>query len=73
MQGMVLQTAASPGARATALADIAFDLGLIVYPGSGGADGPLGDHILVAPPLVIEDAEIDQLLDLLERALQALD
>lgn len=73
MQGMVLQTAASPGARSSSLADIAFDLGLIIYSGSGGADGPLGDHVLVAPPLVIEESEIGQLLDLLDQALDELD
>lgn len=35
--------------------------GVLVYPGSGTADGGSGDHILVAPPFIIEDAEIDWL------------
>ena len=35
--------------------------GVLVYPGSGTADGVSGDHILVAPPFIIEDAEIDWL------------
>lgn len=35
--------------------------GVLVYPGSGTADGVSGDHILVAPPFIIEYAEIDWL------------
>jgi hypothetical protein len=31
---------------------------VLVYPGSRTADGVSGDHILVAPPFIIEDAEI---------------
>ncbi len=72
MQGLVLEEAPRPGAAAGALADAAFAEGLIVYPGSGGAASMTGDHLLVAPPLVIRESEVDQLLGLLERALERL-
>lgn len=43
--------------------------GLLVYPGSGFIDGVNGDHIMVAPPFTITDAELDELFDLLKRTL----
>jgi adenosylmethionine-8-amino-7-oxononanoate aminotransferase len=44
----------------------AFEKGLICYPGGGGADGVRGDHILLAPPFVITDGEIDRLVEILD-------
>ncbi|MDR9390897.1 MAG: aspartate aminotransferase family protein [Trueperaceae bacterium] len=41
---------------------------LLIYPRRGGG-GLLGDHALVAPPLVIRDDELDDLLARLDRAL----
>lgn len=35
--------------------------GLVVYPGSGHADGKSGDHVLVGPPLSITADEVDEL------------
>ncbi len=49
----------------------AFAEGLICYPMSGTIDGRRGDHILLAPPFIIEDAQIDELTDKLERAISA--
>ncbi|WP_171129241.1 MULTISPECIES: aspartate aminotransferase family protein [unclassified Ruegeria] len=43
--------------------------GLICYPMSGTRDGRSGDHILLAPPFIIEDAQLDELVDKLGRAL----
>jgi len=40
--------------------------GLLVYPGSGSVDGVRGDHIQIAPPLVVKREEIDDILQLLE-------
>ncbi len=45
--------------------------GLICYPMSGTRDGKNGDHILLAPPFIIEDAQIDELVVKLKRALDA--
>lgn len=48
----------------------AFAAGLIVYPGAGAADGVRGDHILLGPPLIIKEAEIDLLVDILSQAIR---
>lgn len=69
MQGLVLEQDQTPGARAARLADLAFRRGLIVYAGSGSAEGTAGDHVLVAPPLVIDRSGVAELLDLLDQAL----
>ncbi|WP_170606747.1 aspartate aminotransferase family protein [Ruegeria arenilitoris] len=43
--------------------------GLICYPMSGTRDGRTGDHILLAPPFIIQDSEVDELVVKLKRAL----
>ncbi len=48
----------------------AFDAGLICYPMSGTIDGQRGDHVLLAPPFIIEDAQIDELTDKLDAAMK---
>jgi len=48
----------------------AMDEGLIVYPAGGTVNGRDGDHILIAPPFIIEDAQIDELVGKLSRALE---
>lgn len=40
----------------------AFEEGLICYPMSGTRDGRSGDHVLLAPPFIIEDDQIDELV-----------
>jgi adenosylmethionine-8-amino-7-oxononanoate aminotransferase len=47
----------------------AFAAGLICYPMSGTIDGQNGDHILLAPPFIIEDAQINELVDKLSVAI----
>lgn len=49
----------------------AMERGLICYPGGGTADGVKGDHILLAPPFIIEEPEIDELVDRLGAAIDA--
>ncbi|GGE47020.1 aspartate aminotransferase family protein [Primorskyibacter flagellatus] len=39
------------------------DIGLLCYPGSGTADGTIGDHLLVAPPYSVTTAEIDTIVE----------
>ena len=41
----------------------AFDAGLICYPMSGTIDGQSGDHVLLAPPFIISDDQIDELVE----------
>lgn len=49
----------------------AFEAGLICYPMSGTIDGRHGDHVLLAPPFIIEDSQLDELVDKLEAAITA--
>jgi adenosylmethionine-8-amino-7-oxononanoate aminotransferase len=37
----------------------------------GTLDGVQGDHVLLAPPFIIEPPQIGEILDKLERALRA--
>ncbi len=45
--------------------------GLICYPMSGTRDGRNGDHILLAPPFIIEDDQLVELVDKLDRAISS--
>jgi len=51
------------------VANRAFDKGLITYPGGGGADGIRGDHLLLAPPFIITEKQIDQMVAILDETL----
>ena len=42
--------------------------GLICYPSGGTADGVNGDHVLLAPPYIIEEAQIAEIVDKLDRS-----
>jgi adenosylmethionine-8-amino-7-oxononanoate aminotransferase len=53
---------------AARLKSAAMDEGLIVYPASGTIDGRMGDHVLIAPPFIIGETEIDDLVLRLDRA-----
>ena len=44
--------------------------GLVCYPMSGTRDGKHGDHVMLAPPFIISDAQIDELVGLLGKTLQ---
>jgi adenosylmethionine-8-amino-7-oxononanoate aminotransferase len=43
--------------------------GLICYPSSGTADGVAGDHVLLAPPYTVTEAQIAELVEKLEATL----
>jgi adenosylmethionine-8-amino-7-oxononanoate aminotransferase len=45
--------------------------GLLVYPMGGTADGVRGDHVLIAPPFIIDAAEIDTIVERLGEAIDA--
>ncbi|PTW60615.1 adenosylmethionine-8-amino-7-oxononanoate aminotransferase [Breoghania corrubedonensis] len=53
---------AEGAAIAALLKRTGFDNGLLLYPGSGTADGREGCHILFGPPFIASDDEIDVLL-----------
>lgn len=46
----------------------AFESGLICYPMGGTIDGQTGDHILLAPPFIMGDAEVNELVEKLGHA-----
>ena len=45
--------------------------GLMVYPMGGTVDGKKGDHILLAPPFIIESDAVDTIVDGLGLAIDA--
>jgi adenosylmethionine-8-amino-7-oxononanoate aminotransferase len=45
--------------------------GLMVYPMGGTIDGRQGDHVLLAPPFVSSDAELDAIVERLAAAVNA--
>lgn len=47
----------------------AMDEGLICYPYAGTVDGTRGDHVLLAPPFIITENQIGELVDKLARAI----
>lgn len=49
----------------------AFEAGLICYPMGGTVDGVRGDHVLLAPPFIIEDNQVTEVVDKLDRAFKA--
>ncbi|MDQ2652165.1 MAG: aminotransferase class III-fold pyridoxal phosphate-dependent enzyme [Chloroflexota bacterium] len=44
--------------------------GLVSYPGTGTYDGVIGDHLLYAPPLTITEAQVDDLITILDESLR---
>ncbi|KAG1702780.1 putative aminotransferase [Nymphon striatum] len=46
----------------------AFEAGLICYPMGGTIDGVRGDHVLLAPPFILDDGHIDEITDKLSTA-----
>ena len=49
----------------------AMKLGLLCYPMGGTLDGVRGDHVLIAPPYIVSEAQLDELADKLGRAVDA--
>jgi 4-aminobutyrate aminotransferase-like enzyme len=49
----------------------AFDLGLVIYYSTGCADGQNGDVIMLGPPLIIDEAQIREMVGLLAEAVRA--
>jgi adenosylmethionine-8-amino-7-oxononanoate aminotransferase len=49
----------------------AMERGLICYPMGGTIDGTRGDHVLLAPPFTLEEAQLDELTEKLHGAVEA--
>lgn len=54
------------------ITELAFEEGLIVYP-RRSLGGERGDHVLVAPPLIIDSPEVEELLGRFAKALRRLE
>ena len=50
----------------------AFEAGLICYPMSGTRDGKWGDHILLAPPFIIDEKQVTELIEKVSVSLEYL-
>ncbi len=62
----------SPALKVNArVAAEAFTRGLVSYPGGGGADGINGDHILLAPPFIISEGQVDEVVEVLKDSINA--
>ena len=48
----------------------ALNEGLLCYPMGGTIDGVQGDHVLLAPPFIVKQAQLEELVHKLARALQ---
>jgi adenosylmethionine-8-amino-7-oxononanoate aminotransferase len=46
----------------------ALDLGVSIYPGAGTVDGKRGDHILLAPAIIVTEQELKQIVSVVEAA-----
>jgi adenosylmethionine-8-amino-7-oxononanoate aminotransferase len=59
-----------PGRHASVLLErAAMQRGLVTYPCTGSIEGVAGDMVLMAPPLVINATEIDEILKILDESL----
>jgi len=47
----------------------ALENGLMCYPMAGTLDGVSGDHVVLAPPYIITEAQLDEILDKLARSI----
>jgi len=53
----------------TLFEDAALKRGLVAYPCSGTVDGVLGDMVLLAPPLVISESQVNDILRIIDESL----
>lgn len=48
----------------------AFDLGLVIYYSQGCADGANGDVVMLGPPFIINEAQLEEMVSLLTQAIE---
>jgi len=53
------------------IGDAAFERGMIIYPSHGNIDGLWGDQVMVAPPFIVTDEQLDEIVGLLAEAVNA--
>jgi adenosylmethionine-8-amino-7-oxononanoate aminotransferase len=52
--------------------DRCMQMGVLLYPGHGGADGVRGDHVMVAPPFIVTEEQLETIVLVLHQAIQSL-
>lgn len=52
------------------LLDKALENSLSIYPGSHFIDGIHGDHIQIAPPFIVTASQVDEIVDIIDKALK---
>ncbi len=62
--------AASRGIAAK-IKERALAAGLLTYPAAGCADGVNGDHVLLAPPYIVDAAQVDEIIRILKEVVEA--
>jgi adenosylmethionine-8-amino-7-oxononanoate aminotransferase len=77
LQGIELvkeQTSREPFPKEAGIAEkirqAALEKNVLVYPGQGTVDGVRGDHLLLAPPFMINDSECEQIANAVQYALE---
>ncbi len=45
--------------------------GVVLYPGKGSVDGVSGDHILLTPPLIVNEEQLDEIVAAIRLSLEA--
>ena len=44
--------------------------GVVLYPGKGSVDGTSGDHIMIVPPLIINEQQVHELVHALDASIK---
>src|SRR5215510_1368889 len=47
-----------------------FEEGFVCYPSGGCIDGTRGDHVVLAPPFILADSQVDEVVDKLGKSLE---
>jgi len=53
--------------------DEAFENGLVLYPGTGFINGVNGDMVMVGPPFIVEEKEIDEIIQILKSTIDKME
>jgi len=48
----------------------AIEKGVVLYPGKGSFDGASGDHIMISPPLIIRENELEKIVAVMEQSIE---
>ena len=52
---------------------LTLEKGVVTYPGKGSVDGRTGDHLLLGPPLIINEQQVNIIADVVEQSIKILE